>query len=55
MILPEGELTHTATHVYQDDNPSATPSDVYPVTVIVNGSNCQTYTKQVQVNNLDPS
>jgi uncharacterized repeat protein (TIGR01451 family) len=54
--LAVGVLTFTADHQYLDDDPTATPSDTYPVTVTVadDDTGSTTATIELTVNNVDP-
>ena len=53
---PAGTTTYSVQHQYLDDNPTGTPSDVYPITVTVEdddgGSGAAS--TSVTVNNVDP-
>src|SRR5207237_1006555 len=54
--LAAGLTTFTASHQYLDDNPSGTPSDLYPVTVSVtdDDTGVGTGAAAVTVNNVAP-
>jgi hypothetical protein len=55
--LAAGVLTFSATHQYLDDNPSGTPSDVYPISVTVTDDDTGSGSgnTSVTVNNVAPS
>jgi PKD repeat protein len=56
LTLAPGVLTFTASHQYLDDNPSGTPSDVFPVSATVTDDNGASATGStgVTVNNVAP-
>jgi hypothetical protein len=55
--LPAGVFSFTANHQYLDDNPTGTPSDVYPIAVLVTDSHAASGSAQISVtvNNVAPS
>lgn len=54
--LAAGVMSFQATHAYEDDNPTGTPSDTYPVTVTVTDKDGASglATGSIQVNNVAP-
>jgi len=56
LSLPAGSTSYSATHQYLEDNPTATPSDTYPVGVSVkdDDNGVGTATTSVTVNNVAP-
>ncbi len=53
---PAGSTSYSETHQYLDDNPTGTPSDVYPISVTVTDDDGGSDTESgiVVVNNVDP-
>jgi PKD repeat protein len=56
-VYPSGSTSFTLTHLYLDDDPTATPADVYTVTLVATDSDggSDTDTALVTVNNVAPT